>query len=821
MSTATTVPNSTNSLMRKALPHVVALLLFAAISALFFAPQYDGEALRQYDMIQASGMDNDIQQHKATYGEHPQWAGNAFSGMPAYLVNMNYDGRWVKTLADHSYILGQPASWIFIAMAGFYLMLLMFGVNPWLGIIGGVAYGLSSYFVIIIGAGHITKMMALAWIAPLVGSIWYAYHNHRWLGASLAGIFAAIEISTSHPQITYYFLFVIIALVINELISAYKDKTLGRFGKTTATLALAAALAIGANIVQLYYVADHSSETIRGRSELTSQSVDTDGHTSGLDKEYATAWSYGKMETFNLLIPNLQGGGHDFASDGPVAESLRQYQAPRDYSTMLPSYWGSQPSTEGPVYIGAAIIFLAFLGFFLLGGRQKWWIVVVSALAIALAWGSNMMWLSDIFLDYVPLYNKFRTVSMILVIVEWSLPLVAILALQKLWSDTVSAAQFKKAMLWSLGLVGGFCMAVLLFGSAFADFSGASDSMMGLPEDVINAMQHERAALLRSDSMRSLGFVLVMAAMVWALYAGKIKRWLFVTAAVAVVAADLATVDLRYVNHDDFRPKREATAITMTAADKAILEDTTNYRVANLTVNPWSDATTSYYHRSVGGYHAAKLRRYQDIIDRHLARNNTAVFNMLNTKYFIIPSKDGEPTVQVNPQAAGNAWFVHNIEWVDSPDQEIAALDATSDTTGFDPRRTAVIDRRFMPMLENMAMPVGDDPVADSAMSIRLVSYRVNRLTYKSTSPYPGVAVFSEIYFPKGWTAYIDGVEAPYFRADYILRAMLIPAGEHTIEFRFAAPHHAMLVAVTRTSSLILILGTVALIAGLALRRRL
>lgn len=803
-------------LLRKALPHIVALVSFAALSALFFAPQFSGEALRQSDMVQVSGMAQDVVQHKEAYGEHPQWAGRMFGGMPSYLIDMNYDGRWVKLLADQTYILGQPASWLFIAMAGFYLMLLLFGVNPWLGIIGGAAYGLSTYFVIIIGAGHITKMMALAWVAPLIGSIWYAYRRHRWLGAALAGIFAAIEVSTSHPQITYYFLFVIVALVISELVVAIKEKALPRFAKTTAVLAVAAVLAIGANAVQLYYVADHSSQTIRGRSELTAATTNTAVHTSGLDKDYATAWSYGKMETFNLLIPNLVGGGRDFAEDGPVAQSLQKYQAPKGYAQMIPSYWGSQPFTEGPVYIGAAIIFLAFFGLFVLRGRQKWWLVGASALAIMLAWGSNMMWLSDLFLDHFPLYNKFRTVSMFLVVVEWSMPLLAILALQRVWAGSLEADRFRRAMSWALGIVGGICLVTIVLGGAFADFTGASDGSMGLPEDVQAAMIHERASMMRDDAMRSLGIVVVMAGLLWLFYKEKLRRSWFVVAALAVVVFDMMAIDKRYMSYDDFMPARTAMTIPMTEADAAILSDTTNYRVANLSVNPWQDATTSYYHRSVGGYHAAKLRRYQELIEHHLSKENMAVYDMLNTKYFIVPGEDGKLAVQVNPHAAGNAWFVPRVEWVDSPDAEIAALESGS-VGGFDPLQEAVIDRRFATELSGV--PASGELPADSAATIRLTSYRVNELTYHSSSAVAGLAVFSEIYFAKGWTAYIDGVEAPYVRADYVLRAMEVPAGENTITFRFAAPHFAALVWITRLSSLILLLGSLVLLVWVARRK--
>lgn len=805
--------NGFSRFLRQALPHIVALALFAAVSAIFFAPQYDGKALRQTDMVMLNGVTSDIEQHIEQYGEHPQWAGRNFSGMPSYLINMNYDGRWVKNVADHLYILGQPASWIFIAMAGFYLMLLMFGVNPWLSMVGGLGYGLSSYFIIIIGAGHITKMMALAWIAPMIGSVWYAYRRHMWLGAALAGLFAAIEISTSHPQITYYFLFALLALVINEFVVAYKEKMLARFGKTTALLLLAAALAVGANLVQLYYVAQHTPETTRGKSELTEATVNTENHTGGLDRNYVTAWSYGKLETLNLLVPNLYGGGRDFSKEGPVAQSLRGYNVPKDFVSDIPSYWGDQPSTEGPVYIGACLIFLAVFSLFVLRGRQKWWIVAVSILAIFLAWGRHMMWFTNLFLDYFPMYNKFRTVSMILVIVEWAVPLLAILGLARLWdAKEEDAPRIRKGLKWSLIAVGGLTLLIGIFGPMFSSFAGPNDAAMGFPEQVVAAMQEERASLMRADAFRSLLFVVLTAALVWLMANNRIKRGWLVAGLCLLVTIDLFPVDKRYVSADDFYPKRQALAIPMTEADKLILQDTTDYRVANFTVNPFQDATTSYYHRSVGGYHAAKLRRYQDLIEHHLAQNNMAAYDMLNTKYFILPGNDGQPTVQPNPNACGSAWFVDSIAWVANADQEIAALANDGTGGGFNPHTTAIVDERFAPQLEGLSL------TADSTATITLTDYRVNHQTYRTRAARDGVAVLSEIYYPKGWSATIDGQPAEYFRADYVLRAIRIPAGEHTLEFHFAAPNFGLMVGLTRASSAILLFGSLGLLIGIGLR---
>lgn len=783
--------------LKKALPHIVAIVIFASISALFFSPQYSGKALGQHDIVQASGMGQDIKEHVAQYGEHPQWAGRMYGGMPAYLIDMNYDGRYVKNVADQLYFIGQPAAWLFVAMSTFYLMLLMFGINPWLAIVGGIGYGLSTYFPIIIGAGHITKMMALAWIPALIGSIWYAYRKNRLLGAALAGLFAAIEISTSHPQILYYFIFVIIALVINEFIRAYREKLMKGFLITSGVLLLAGGLALGANAVQLYYVADHSSETIRGRSELSIK--DAQGvATSGLDKDYATQWSYGVGESFNLFIPRLYGQGSNsgFASDGAVAQSLKKYNA-SNIAPQLPSYWGDQPSTVGGVYIGALLVFLFVFAMFILRGSQKWWMFGAMVLALILAWGHNAMWLTDFFLNYVPLYNKFRVPSMILVVLEFGIPLLSILALQQLLdSGEGDKKRIEKGLLWATGICGGFALFAALILPSFLSFVGSIDSQMGLPEDVLSAMQVERASLLRNDALRSLIFVLIGAGAIWVYLKGWLKREYLIAALAISILIDLYNVDRRFITTDDFKPKREALSIAPTEADNQILQDTTNYRVANFTVNPFSDATTSYFHRSIGGYHAAKLRRYQDLIDHHLSQQNMAVYDMLNTKYFI--TKDG---VMPNDEALGNAWFVDSVEFVANADAEIEALGV-----GFNPNGTAVVDVKFKDQIEGVNLR------ADSTATIALTSYKVNQLSYSYTAQKEGIVVFSEIYFKKGWTAKIDGVEAPYFRTDYVLRAMVVPAGKHTIEWSFKAPHFELIVNITRICSLILLLGTLFLL---------
>ena len=795
-----------NPIFKKIIPHIVAIAVFAVVSMMFFAPQYQGKVLSQGDMLRANGMAVDVKEHVQTYDEHPAWAGRMFGGMPAYLIDMDYEGRWVKSSTDFIYdILGKPASFLFIAMAAFYLMLVLMGVNPYLAIAGGLGYGLSTYFPIIIEAGHITKMMALAWIPALIGAIWYAYRKNKYMGASLAAFFAAIEISCSHPQITYYFLFVIVGLVIAEFVRAYKTKMLKAFAITSAYLVVAATLAVGANLVQLYYVQDYSKDSTRSQSELTSKNT-TDNSTSGLDKDYATQWSYGKSETLNLFVPNAfgQSSSGGFSEDGEVAQSLKKYQA-ANMATSLPSYWGDQPFTEGGVYIGALLIFLFVFAICLLPSQEKWWVLGPMILALLLAWGHNLMWLTDLFLDYFPLYNKFRVPSMILVVIEFGVPLLALLALNKVVNGEVERTKVMKALKLSTYIAGGLALFAALVLPSAMEFVGASDAHMGLPKDVLAAMVDERASMLRSDSVRSLLFVAIGAALIWAWVSGKLKKNYFVAAVILAVLVDMVGVDRRFVSWDDFQPNKVVATVQPTELDKQILKDTTDYRVANFSVNPFSDAMTSYFHRSVGGYHAAKMRRYQELIDNHLSKMNIEVYNMLNTKYFIT-----EKGVEMNDGFAGSAWIVDSVIIVETADAELNAL---SMDAGFKAKDVAIVDKEFAELLPAMTEDKHHG-------FIRLTDYKVNNITYQYGSDTPSLALFSEIYYPKGWTAYVDGKEVPSIRANYILRALNLPAGNHTIEWKYEVPNYSVTVNLTRTSSLLILLSLLATVAMAVIRKR-
>lgn len=796
------------------LPYVAAPVIFLVVSMLYFLPQFRGEKLPMHDVVQYVGASADIERHVEKYGEDPQWTGNSFSGMPSYMIDFKVPA-WIIRHASKLPVkaMGEPAILIFTAMLCFWLMMLLWKVNPWVGIIPSLAYGLSTYTILIIGAGHISKVWAMAYIPLLIGAIIYTYRGrHMWFGAATAALAASLEISANHPQITYYFLLVIVALVINEFVDCWKQRLLPRFWRATGVLLLAAALAAGSNFAPLYFTAHHTADTTRGGSELSVGGSDEKADQKGLDLQYATAWSYGRMESFNMFIPNLTGGSSSqpFSRNGEVADVLAEFGA-RAGDLPLGTYWGDQPGTAGPTYIGAVIIFLAVLGMFVLEGREKWWLLIVSILGLFLSWGSNMMWFTELCFKILPGYNKFRAVSTALVILQWTFPLLAGLLLMDLWQGKIPARKLKKGLAWSAGITGGIALIFALLGSKMFGFSSPDDYPLlyniaahsGFNEagarrfaDMVSgAMREERAGMLRMDAWRSLLFVAVSAGLILLFSKGKMKRGVLAACFAGLVCLDLIPVDMRYVSHKDFVPER-LTRIYPTEADKAILADTTlGYRVANLAVNTFSDATTSYFHRSVGGYHGAKLSRYQDLIDRQLLAGNPEAYNMLNTRYFIIPDDaTGRLVPQLNPDANGAAWFVQSVAFAETPQQEIGALDT------LDTKRTAVADRKFASM-------VGVTSTADSAAVITLTDYKVNHLIYDYESATDAVAVFSEIYYDKGWKAYVDGAEAPYFRADYVLRAMTLPAGRHKVEFIFRAPRFREASAVTLVCSLIILLS--------------
>ena len=798
------------------LPYCAALLLFFIVSALYFAPQFQGEELPQHDVQQYQGMSKEIWDNRAQTGEDPQWAGRMFGGMPAYLINVAYPAQLVKnTVGQVVRLLDTPAAFVFFAMVSMWLMLLIVGVNPWVGIVPALMYGLSTYFFLIIGAGHITKMWALVYAPLMMGGAWLTLRGNMWIGGALTALFASLEIGANHPQITYYFLLAMAALWVSEGIQAFRKKYLPSFAKRTAVLIAAGILAVGSNFSPLWYTLQHSKQTMRGGSELTESEESSD---NGLALEYATAWSYGRAESWNMLIPDFMGGdsGSTFERDGEVARALRPYGL-SDLAQQLPAYWGEQPYTAGPTYLGAAAIFLAVLGLLLASGRNKWWIVAVSLLALLLAWGHNFMGFTEFMFKYLPGYNKFRTVSMILVVIEWTVPLLAALALMPLWRGEIPRQKLLKALAWAGGVTGGICLLFALVGGTLFGFgrtesnelmswqyyqmfqaAGMEDAIaQGVPEELgevtADAMAVDRAAIMRTDAWRSLLMIALAAGSVLLFALGRLKRGGLVAALTVIVLIDLIPVNLRYLPQSRFVTGRQ-NKIVQTEADRAILRDPElGFRVLNLTVSPFNDATTSYFHRSVGGYHGAKLARYQDLIERYLSSMDEGVLDMLNTRYVIqYDQTNGQPTAYLRQTANGAAWFVDGIVDVSTPHEEIDALGYT------DLKTTAAINTdEFGNTL----------PTAGGKGEIRLTEYRPNYLKYQYTADAPALAVFSEIYFNDGWEAFIDGKEAHYLRADYVLRAMELPAGTHTVEWRFRAPHWTLIEGITLVSSLAILGG--------------
>lgn len=817
------------SYLAKGVPAVVTLGLYFLIVVLYFAPQFSGDVLPQHDVVQYEGMAHDILAERAQTGEDPQWTGGMFGGMPAYLINVAYPARLVKNwIGPLMGVVDTPAAFILFAMVAMWLMLRMMRINNWVATAGGLAWGLSTYFFLIIGAGHITKMWALVFAPLMMGGAWFTLRRNLWVGAALTALFTSLEIGANHPQITYYFLCAMALFWLSEGYYAFRESRLKEFSKRTLALLGAGILAVGSNFSPLWYTMQHTPETTRGGSELASAE---DG-AEGLDLHYATDWSYGPAESWNLLIPDFMGGTSmdGFARDGEVADTLSEFGLSA-YAPQLPTYWGDQPFTAGPTYLGAVVIFLALFALFILPPREKWWVVAASLLALLLAWGRHFMPLTELMFNLLPGYDKFRTVSMFLVVVEWTMPLLAALGMAALWQGK-EPKKMRRGLYWAGGIVGGLSLVMALGGDLLFDFGReASQEQMtalygdmfrqsGMPEALdqgldiemgqltAEAMAAERFSIMRKDAWRSFVLILLSVVALWLYLRGGMKRGVWISLMSLLIIVDLLPVNMRYLSHEHFVEAKQ-TKILPTAADLKIMADgELGYRVLNLTVSPFNDATTSYFHRSIGGYHGAKLARYQDLIERHLNQLNEEVLDMLNTRYVILD----RDSVWRRETANGAAWFVDHLLAVDSAEEEISRLGE------IDTRTAAIIRREDLDKadhLEPATLFSEEEPWAE----IRLVEYRPNYLRYESYATEPSVAIFSEIYYEKGWRLYVDGEEYPYFRADYVLRGAQLPAGEHLVEWRFRAPSWRLVEGITLFSSLLILLGLL-LCVGVALRRR-
>ena len=777
---------------KKSLPHLHAVAIFVLISVVYFSPLLEGKKLEQQDIRQFKGMTEEIVQHRAEYDEEPLWTNSMFSGMPAYQISVLHKSNLISYFSNvFKLYLPAPAGTVFLYLLGFYFLLVTLSIDYRLAIVGAIAFAFSSYFFIIIEAGHNTKAHAIGYLSPIVASVLMVFRGRMLLGAGLTSLFTALMVNANHFQITYYLIILLFVIGTVKLVEAFKEKTMSVFIKQVAFLLLAGGVGALTSSSKLMTTMEYGAESIRGKSELT---ANQNNKTSGLDKDYATAWSYGKAESFTLLIPNFHGGasGGELGTDSETYKlfknSAGSSQA-KNIIKQLPLYWGTQPFTSGPVYAGAIICFLFVLGLFLFNGYLRWWIVISFLLMLTLSWGKNFMPLTDFFLENIPAYNKFRAVSTTLVIVEFLMPFLGILALNKILEEG-KTKKVLKGLKYSLGITGGLCLLFALVPTMFFDFTSPNDQQYG--DALSNALQLDRASIFQSDAYRSLILILLAGTSIWLYLSNTLKKLPTILIIGFLILGDMWVVNKRYLNNDNFKAKRKVVQpYTPTTADNQILRDTDpNFRVYNTTVSPFNDASTSYFHKSIGGYHGAKLRRYQELIDNHISKGNMQVLNMLNTKYFIVKGQNG-PVAQLNSGALGNAWFVNDIIKVENADKEIETLGQINTAN------QAVVDDRF------------DTPQSisiDSTASINLTSYKANHLSYEFSSTKEQFAVFSEIFYNKGWNAYIDGELVPHVRANYVLRAMTIPAGKHTIDFKFEPKTHYLGENISLASSVILLL---------------
>jgi hypothetical protein len=807
--------NRTFSFKHHILPHLLAVVFFFALTATYFSPVlFEHKGMAQNDILQFRGGAKEAMDYRETSGKEALWTNSMFGGMPTYLISTRYPGdlfRYVQTTLT----LGLPAivANIFLTLVCAYILFVALGMSSWLSIIGAIAFAFTSYNFILLEAGHNSKSYAIAYIPLVLAGLLLTFRRNTrnyWLGAILFAFGITMQIRANHLQITYYLMLLILIFGIIELIFAIKEKWLPEFFKRVVILGIGAILAVGVNFGRLYTTYEYGKYSIRGKSELKPSATGHQSESGGLDREYAFNWSYGVGETITLLIPDFYGGSsqHGLTEKSETYKTLLQIGAPEEQAKQivggLPMYWGDQPFTSGPVYMGAIVCFLFVLGLFLVEKRVRYWLLSATIFSILLAWGKNFAGFNDLMFDYFPGYNKFRAVSMALVIAQVAIPLLGLLALHEFFFNNTVTDKPKK-LLYATGITAGLCFLAMIVGS-MGDFSGPADQQLvqaQFPMQAINAIHTDREDMMQGDTFRSIIFILLAAAALYFYLKGKLSAVLAAVLVGTLVLIDLWTVDKRYLNDSKFDKQIIETHFQESPADQQILQDKDlSYRVINIQ-NPFNDARTSYFHKSIGGYHGAKLRRYQDLIDRHIAQNNMKVLNMLNTRYFIT----GQPQqpVQRNPGALGNAWFVSTVKPVNSPDEEIDAL------KDFDPATEAVVDVSKFPMDTRSFSTAGS--------TVKLVTYNPNEVTYHVIAAQAGLVVFSEIYYKDGWNAYIDGQLTPHIRVNYALRALQVPAGKHIVEFKFEPQEYFMGNTITLVSSVVLMLLLVGGVA-LAMRRK-
>ena len=817
---------------KKFIPDLVAVVLFAVISFAYFFPAVtEGRVLAQDDAVAGIGAGQEQQEYLETTGERTRWTNSIFGGMPTYQMAPSYDSTEVLGFVQKLYGLFLPScTWyVFIMLLGFYILLRAFNFKVWLSALGAIIWAFSSYFFIIIAAGHIWKFVTLAYIPPTIAGMVLVYRGKYLVGALLTALFVALQIKANHPQMSYYFLFVMLFMAVAYFVMAYREKKLKDFFKASGVLVLAGVVGVCVNLSTLYHTYQYSKESMRGKSELVKENSanQTD---SGLERDYITQWSYGIGETFSLLVPNVKGGASVplAANEDAMKKANPMY---RGLYSQLGQYWGEQPGTSGPVYVGAFVMFLFILGCFIVKGPMKWALLAGTVFSIVLSWGKNFMGVTDFFIDYVPMYNKFRAVSSILVIAEFTIPLLAIMALKVIMERPSVIKENVKGFYISLGLTGGlsllFAVAPHVFFSSYISTMEMSALQNAIPQDqlipILANLEEVRVSIFTADAWRSFVVILIGVALVYAYSVGKLKPKTTIAFLTLLCLVDMWGVNKRYLYDEQFVAKSNKMKqyLQPSETDKEILKDKSlDYRVLNLAVNTFNENNTAYWHKSIGGYHAAKLRRYQEMIEEHIQGEMSGVFsklseangdmtkvdanafpvlNMLNTRYFILPLQGGKTAPVFNPHAYGNAWFVDNVEYVDNANEEIDALH------DINPRHTAVVDKRF-------AEQVRASSAVDSLDTVVLKEYQPNALKYEVNSKNGGVVVFSEIYYP-GWISTIDGEEVEHGRADYILRAMNVPAGKHIVEFKFDPKSLHLTETIAYIALVLLAVGVVVVIA--------
>ena len=820
---ASVAPVSSAPWWQRALPHVLAVLFFVVLACVYFAPiMFEGKTLAQHDITQFQGGAHEAQQYAAAMGKEALWTNSMFSGMPTYLISLHFPGDWSGYL-QKAMTLGLPAvvANLFLALLCGYILLVVLGVRPLIAVAGAVALGFSSYNIAILAAGHNTKSLALAYAPLVLGGLLVAYRRDMWLGAALFAVGLTLNVHVNHLQITYYLLLLVAIFGVIELVSAVRAGRLPDFFKRTALLSLAAALAVGVSFGRLYTTAEYSKFSNRGPSELKTAAPTVPGQApaaaksedegSGVDRDYAFQYSYGVGETITLLIPNFYGG----ASQMPLGinSNLAKAGLPADYLAAMPTYWGQQSYTAGPVYMGAVVCFLFILGLFVVEKRTRYWLLAGTVLSILLAWGKNFETFNYLIFDLLPGYNKFRAVSMALVIAQLAMPILGALALSRVLGRkelkskseelksaqdalTFNASLLTQKVLYAGAIAAGLCVLAYLASFSF-DFAAPIDGELtkqGFTPELLTALRADRADLLRNDVWRGLLFIGGALGVLYFHLKGKLSVLPAAAIMVGLVLIDLWGVDKRYLGDNKFQRETIAEEFQPSPADQMILQDhDLSYRVLNIQ-NPFNEAQTSYFHKSIGGYHGAKLRRYQDLIERQISTNNQQVLNMLNMRYLI--TGDAKQPLQRNPGALGNAWFVSEVKTVASPDEEMAAL------TTLSPATVAVVDASKFPQQKAATFNIAGSNIA-------LTNYSPDELKYRYNATQAGLVVFSEIYYADGWQAFLDGKPVPHLRANYVLRALQVPAGAHTIDFKFEPKAYAVGNGVSLASSIALLLALV------------